>query len=123
MNNNESIYYPSFLGNTTGWLSSAEKEEKYLISWTNSTENEILFEIPTGGCAKMKKGFNLIYFARKEQCLALGKDLKSKFKINDYRIFRIFPTSEIQFLHPKDGVFPEKVNEGRAILKIYNNIV
>lgn len=123
MNNTESIYYPTFFGNTTGWLSAAENEEKYLITWTNSTDKEIIFEIPTGGSAKMKKGFNLIYFARKEQCLALGKELKSKYKFNDYRIFRIFPTSEIQFLHPKDGVFPEKVNEGREILKIYNNIV
>nr|YP_010139423.1 subunit II of photosystem I (ferredoxin-binding protein) [Poterioochromonas malhamensis]QQK55089.1 subunit II of photosystem I (ferredoxin-binding protein) [Poterioochromonas malhamensis] len=123
MNNLESIYYPNFLGSTSGWLSSAENEEKYLITWTNTKDNEILFEVPIGGCAKMKKGFNLMYFSRKEQCLALGKELKSKYKFNDYRIFRIFPTSEIQFLHPKDGVFPEKVNEGREILKIYTNIV
>ena len=31
----------------------------------------------------------------------------------DYKIYRIFPNSEVQYLHPKDGVFPEKVNEGR----------
>jgi hypothetical protein len=24
------------------------------------------------------------------------------------------PSGEIQFIHPKDGVFPEKVNEGRV---------
>jgi photosystem I subunit 2 len=61
----------------------------------------------------MRQGPNLVYFARKEQCLALGKQLRSDFKINDYRIFRLLPSGEIQFLHPKDGVFPEKVNEGR----------
>ena len=35
------------------------------------------------------------------------------FKISDYKIYRIFPNSEVQYLHPKDGVFPEKLNEGR----------
>ena len=62
----------------------------------------------------MRQGPNLVYFARKEQCLALGKQLRTDFKINDYRIFRLLPSGEIQFLHPKDGVFPEKVNEGRV---------
>ena len=36
------------------------------------------------------------------------------FKINDYKIYRIFPSGEVQYLHPKDGVFPEKSNEGRV---------
>jgi photosystem I subunit 2 len=40
----------------------------------------------------------------KEQCLALGSQLRAKFKINDYRVL---PSGEIQFIHPKDGV-PEK---------------
>jgi photosystem I subunit 2 len=35
----------------------------------------------------MKQGPNLVYFARKEQCLALGSQLRAKFKINDYRVF------------------------------------
>lgn len=115
----ESNYFPIFYGNTSGWLSSSEKEEKYLITWNNESGIEHFFEMPTGGSAKMKQRYNIAYFARKEQCLALGKELRSKFKINDYKIFRIFPSSEIQFLHPKDGVFPEKVNEGRPLLKIY----
>ena len=38
----------------------------------------------------------------------------SSFKISDYKIYRIFPNSEVQYLHPKDGVFPEKLNEGRV---------
>ena len=115
MNNN---YYPEFGGSTGGWLEAAETEEKYVMTWTNERNNssvqENIFEMPTGGAAIMKKGPNLVYFARKEQCLALGKQLRTNFKINDYRIFRLFPSGEIQFIHPKDGVFPEKVNEGRV---------
>jgi photosystem I subunit 2 len=78
-----------------------------------STVEENIFEMPTGGAAIMKDGPNLVYFARKEQCLALGRQLRTNFKINDYRVFRLLPSGEIQFIHPKDGVFPEKVNEGR----------
>jgi photosystem I subunit 2 len=114
----ETNYFPEFGGSTGGWLLAAETEEKYVITWTNdrktSSTQENIFEMPTGGAAIMKQGPNLVYFARKEQCLALGKQLRSSFKINDYRIFRVFPSGEIQFIHPKDGVFPEKVNEGRA---------
>jgi len=113
----ENKYFPEFGGSTGGWLQAAETEEKYVMTWTNSntkiTPEENIFEMPTGGAAIMKKGPNLVYFARKEQCLALGKQLRTDFKINDYRIFRLFPSGEIQFIHPKDGVFPEKVNEGR----------
>ena len=61
----------------------------------------------------MRTGQNLLYLARKEQCLALGTQLRT-FKINDYKIYRIFPSGEVQYLHPKDGVFPEKSNEGRV---------
>jgi photosystem I subunit 2 len=106
-------YIPEFSGSTSGWLQIAETEEKYTLMWTNDTENNYIFEMPTGGSAVMLTGPNLVYFAKKEQCLALGKQLKNNFKINNYRIFRIFPTKEIQFLHPNDGIFPEKVNEGR----------
>ena len=102
---------PIFEGNTGGWLRASLEEEIYAITWNSPKEN--VFEIPTGGAAKMRGGDNLVYFARKEQCLALGKQLRTNFKINDYRIFRLFPSGEIQFIHPKDGVFPEKVNEGR----------
>jgi len=111
------IYFPEFGGSTCGWLEAAETEEKYVMTWTNDRKKadpkENIFEMPTGGAAIMKQGPNLVYFARKEQCLALGKQLRTNFKINDYRIFRLFPSGEIQFIHPKDGVFPEKVNEGR----------
>jgi photosystem I subunit 2 len=101
---------PKFGGSTSGWLKSAETEEKYVISW--NSEKEEIFEMPTGGTATMLIGGNLIYFARKEQCLALGTQLR-KLKINSYGIFRIYPNGDVDFVHPKDGVFPEKVNEGR----------
>ncbi|GFY85087.1 photosystem I subunit D-1 [Actinidia rufa] len=28
-------------------------------------------------------------------------------------LYRVFPNGEVQYLHPKDGVYPEKVNPGR----------
>ncbi|BAQ65157.1 photosystem I reaction center subunit II PsaD [Geminocystis sp. NIES-3709] len=104
---------PKFGGSTGGLLSAADREEKYAITWTSKTEQ--VFEMPTGGAAIMNEGENLFYFARKEQCLALGTQLRTKFKpkIEDYKIYRVYPTGEIQYLHPADGVFPEKVNEGR----------
>lgn len=104
---------PIFGGSTGGLLTKAEVEEKYAITWTS--EKEQVFEMPTGGAAIMKEGENLLYLARKEQCLALGSQLRRKFKpkITDYKIYRIFPSGETQYLHPADGVFPEKVNEGR----------
>jgi len=110
-------YFPEFGGSTGGWLEAAETEEKYVITWVNEkrkTTEESIFEMPTGGAAIMRQGPNLVYFARKEQALALGKQLRTDFKINDYRIFRLLPNGELQFIHPKDGVFPEKVNEGRT---------
>ena len=103
--------FPTFGGSTGGWLRSAEVEEKYAITWSSSKEQ--IFEMPTGGAAIMRSGENLLYLARKEQCLALGTQLRT-FKINDYKIYRIFPSGEVQYLHPKDGVFPEKVNPGRT---------
>ena len=101
---------PIFGGSTGGWLRAAEVEEKYALTWTSSKEQ--LFEMPTGGAAIMRLGKNLLYLARKEQCLALGMQLRT-FKIQDYKIYSIFPGGEVQYLHPKDGVFPEKSNEGR----------
>ncbi len=104
---------PKFGGSTGGLLTKALVEEKYAITWTSPKEQ--VFEMPTGGAAIMNEGENLLYLARKEQCLALGAQLRTKFKpkIEDYKIYRIFPSGETQYLHPADGVFPEKVNEGR----------
>jgi photosystem I subunit 2 len=103
---------PLFGGSTGGLLTKAEVEEKYAITWTSAKEQ--VFEMPTGGAAIMRQGDNLLYLARKEQCLALGtQQLRAKFKINNYKIYRVFPDGSTEFLHPKDGVFPERVNPGR----------
>ncbi|HEY9620748.1 MAG TPA: photosystem I reaction center subunit II PsaD [Crinalium sp.] len=114
---------PLFGGSTGGLLTKAETEEKYAITWTSPKEQ--VFEMPTGGAAKMRQGENLLYLARKEQCIALGAQLRTKFKpkIEDYKIYRVFPSGELQYLHPKDGVFPEKVNQGRPYVnKVDRNI-
>lgn len=110
MSINSTNFMPIFGGSTGGWLRSAEFEEKYVITW--SSPREQVFEMPTAGTALMLSGQNLLYLARKEQCLALGTQLRT-LKIKDYKIYRIFPGGEIQFLHPKDGVFPETSNAGR----------
>jgi photosystem I subunit II len=111
---------PIFGGSTGGLLSKADVEEKYAISWT-STKQQV-FEMPTGGAATMVAGENLLYMARKEQCLALGGQLR-KFKITDYKVFRIMPKGETTLLHPNDGVFTEKVNAGReAVGSVARNI-
>ncbi|MEA5448980.1 photosystem I reaction center subunit II PsaD [Leptolyngbya sp. CCNP1308] len=114
---------PIFGGSTGGLLTKASVEEKYAITWTSPKKQ--VFEMPTGGAAFMNEGENLLYLARKEQCLALGRQLRNKFKpkIEDYKIYRVFPSGETQYLHPADGVFPEKVNEGRgAVGSIGRNI-
>lgn len=117
---------PKFGGSTGGMLTKAEIEEKYAITWTSPKEQ--VFEMPTGGAAIMNEGENLLYLARKEHCLALGRQLRTKYKpkITDYKIYRIFPNGETVYLHPADGVFPEIVNEGRPYVnkndrKIGNN--
>ena len=114
---------PKFGGSTGGLLTKAEVEEKYAITWTSDKEQ--VFEMPTGGAAIMNEGDNLLYLARKEQCLALGTQLRTKFKpkIQNYKIYRIFPSGEVVYLHTADGVFPEKVNAGRETIgKIDRNI-
>ena len=69
---------PQFIGSTGGLLNAAETEEKYAITWTSNSAQA--FELPTGGAAMMNSGENIMYFARKEQCLALGTQLRTKFK-------------------------------------------
>lgn len=113
---------PIFGGSTGGLLTKALIEEKYAITWVSPKEQ--VFEMPTGGAAIMRQGENLLYLARKEQCLALAyRQLRPKFKINDYKVYRIYPNGETEFIHPADGVFPEKVNAGRPYVgKVDRNI-
>jgi photosystem I subunit 2 len=103
---------PIFGGSTGGLLTKAQDEEKYVITWTSPKEQ--VFEMPTGGSAIMRQGKNMLELGRKEYCIALGgQQLRAKFRITDYKIYRVYPNGEVQYLHPSDGVFPEKVNEGR----------
>merc|ERR550537_1482481 len=101
---------PIFGGSTGGLLRKAQVEEFYVITW--DAKKEQIFEMPTGGSALMRQGPNLLKLARKEQCLALTSQLRAKFKTNAC-FFRVFPNGEVQYLHPADGVYPEKVNVGR----------
>lgn len=89
-------------------------EEFYVITW--EAKKEQIFEMPTGGAAIMRAGPNLLKLARKEQCLALLTQLRNKFK-TDGQVYRVFPNGEVQYLHPKDGVYPEKVNAGREAVR------
>ncbi|KAK9812185.1 hypothetical protein WJX73_002616 [Symbiochloris irregularis] len=101
---------PIFGGSTGGLLRKAQVEEFYVITW--EAKKEAIFEMPTGGAAAMRQGPNLLKLARKEQCLALLTQLRNKFKLNG-QFYRVFPNGEVQYLHPKDGTYPEKVNQGR----------
>uniref|UniRef100_A0A7S2WZ52 Photosystem I reaction center subunit II, chloroplastic n=1 Tax=Chloropicon primus TaxID=1764295 RepID=A0A7S2WZ52_9CHLO len=101
---------PIFGGSTGGLLRKAQVEEFYVITWESKKEQ--IFEMPTGGAAIMREGPNLLKLARKEQCMALLTQLRTKFKLNGC-YYRVFPNGEVQYLHPKDGVYPEKVNAGR----------
>lgn len=98
---------PLFGGSTGGLLSAAETEEKYVITWTGKPGQ--VFEMPTGGAAEMVEGKNFLTFARKEQCLALGAQLRSDYKINDYQIFRI-PAGggSLCWCIPKTASFPRR---------------
>lgn len=75
------------------------------------------FEMPMGGTAIMRKGKNMLKLSRKEQCLALTAQLRSNFKIQPC-FWRVYPNGEVQYLHPKDGVFPEKTNKGRELIGV-----
>ena len=51
-----------------------------------------------------------IFFIYQKSSVSHYTQLRTLFKINDYKIYRIFPNSEVQYL-PKDGVFPEKLTK------------
>lgn len=81
-----------------GLLRQAQVEEFHVITW--EAKKEQIFEMPTGGAAIMRQGPNLLKLARKEQCLALLTQLRTKFKTDGF-IYRVFPNGEVQYLHPK----------------------
>lgn len=106
----ESPKFPLYEGSTGGYMSRATRE-RHAITWT--AKEATWFEMPTGGTAMMNQGENLCYFRKKEQCIALGKELR-KMNIENYKIYRIAKDGTVTFMHPADGVFPEKVNKGRV---------
>lgn len=110
---NQTTPITSYGVSTGGCIGGGDTREGYLISWISEFEDEV-FELPTGGACNMKKGKNLISFGKKEQCLALGLELRLRFGILNYKIFRVFPTNEIEYLHPNDGEFPEWPTLGRS---------
>jgi len=64
----------------------------------------------------MRQGENLLELARKEYCIALGgQQLRTKFRITDYKIYRVYPNGEsntcIRLMASS-----EKVNAGRPKL-------
>lgn len=65
-----------------------------MITW--EAKKEEIFEMPTGGAAIANKGPNLLKLARKEQCLALLAQLRSKFKL-DGVVYRYIISSS----HPR----------------------
>jgi len=106
----DSPKFPMFEGSTGGYMSRSTRE-RHAITWM--AKGQAKFEMPTGGFAIMNQGENLCYFRKKEQCIALGKQLR-KMKIENYKIYRLKKDGTVIFMHPADGVFPEKVNKGRV---------
>ena len=82
-----------------------KQKKSNAITWPSKKEQ--IFEMPTGGAAIMHAGENLLYLARKEQCLALGSQLRT-LKITQYQIYRIFPSGETQFFTSKRWSFSGK---------------
>ncbi|CAN1263388.1 Photosystem I reaction center subunit II-2, chloroplastic, partial [Linum perenne] len=92
---------PIFGGSTGGLLRKAQVEEFYVITWDSPKEQ--IFEMPTGGAAIMREGPNLLKLARKEQCLALGTRLRSKYKIK-YQFYRVFPNVPTRSVQIEQGI-------------------
>ena len=102
---------PRFVQSTGGMPPLAFVEERYGITWNSQEERG--FELPTGGAALMHEGANVMYFARKEQCLALSRQLKKlKPGVKEYKVYRIIEGEEPALVHTSDDK-PEKLNKER----------
>eukprot|EP00933_Yihiella_yeosuensis_P033762 TRINITY_DN273_c0_g1_i1.p1 TRINITY_DN273_c0_g1~~TRINITY_DN273_c0_g1_i1.p1 ORF type:complete len:304 (+),score=76.79 TRINITY_DN273_c0_g1_i1:49-960(+) len=106
----DSPKFPLYSGSTQGYMSKSTRE-RHAITWT--AKEMKYFDMPTGGAAVMNKGENLCYFRKKEQCIALTKQLR-KMGCDDCKVYRLKKDGTVVFMHPADGVFPEKVNKGRV---------
>jgi len=102
---------PKFIQSTGGMPPLAFVDERYGITWTSQEERA--FELPTGGAGVMHEGANVMYFARKEQCLALSRQLKKlKPGVKEYKVYRIIEGEEPQLVHSSDNK-PEKLSKDR----------
>jgi len=62
------------------------------ITWTSPKEQ--VFEMPTGGSAIMRQQ-KTSWNWPKEYCIALGgQQLRTKFRITDYKIYRVYPNGK-----------------------------
>jgi len=107
----ESPKFPPFQGSSGGYVSRSTKE-RHAMTWVAPSQK--VFEMPTGGCAVMNKGDNLIYFRKKEHCICLTKALRKQ-KINDIKVYRIQKDGTVLFMHPLDGLWPEQATNGRPL--------
>ena len=102
---------PRFVQSTGGMPPLAFVEERYGITWMSKSEQG--FELPTGGAGLMHEGANVMYFARKEQCLALSRQLKKmKPAIKEFKVFRVIEGEEPVVVHSSDNK-PEKLDKSR----------
>ena len=102
---------PKYIQSTGGMPPLAFVDERYGVTWNSQEERP--FELPTGGAGVMHEGANVMYFARKEQCLALSRQLKKlKPGIKDYKVYRIVEGQEPALVHTSDDK-PEKLNKER----------
>lgn len=72
-----------------------------MTTWESPKEQ--IFEMPTGGAAIMRKGPNLLKFARKEQGLALTTQLRTKFKMSPC-VYRCVNLALQQFSLPSQSL-------------------
>ncbi|KAL0393079.1 UNVERIFIED_CONTAM: Photosystem I reaction center subunit II, chloroplastic [Sesamum radiatum] len=102
---------PIFSGSTGGLLRKAQVEEFYVITWDSSKEQ--MFEMPTGGVAIMRQGPQLAETDPERAVSGAGDEAEIQVQ-DQVPVYKCFPNGEVQYLHPKDGVYPEKVNPGRT---------
>tara|TARA_Y100000768_G_scaffold263469_1_gene200986 strand:+ start:391 stop:855 length:465 start_codon:yes stop_codon:yes gene_type:complete len=102
---------PKFIQSTGGMPPLAFVDERYGVTWNSQEERP--FELPTGGAGVMHEGENVMYFARKEQCLALTRHLKKlKPGVKEYKVYRVIEGEEPTLVHSSDNK-PEKLQKDR----------
>ena len=102
---------PKHIQSTGGMPPLAFVDERWGVTWTS--KEEMPFELPTGGAGVMHEGDNVLYFARKEQCLALTRSLKKlKPGIKVYDVYHVVEGQEPILVHSSTNK-PEKMGKDR----------